>query len=219
MPKNKSIVDYYRARAPEYEQIYYRDVPLRRQEIEDCCQYLEQIAKNKVVLDLACGTGYWTKVAANSAKEVIATDIAGEMIVQARQKEYHAPVSFAVSDIYQPPFLPDSFDLVILGFWLSHEPKQNHAKLFDAITYPLKPNGHIWMIDNNPPAECPQRDSMGSDEYGNNFKIRKLSNGDEFQILKNYFSKAELEEILSKRFQIMDLVHKNYYWSALIEKK
>jgi ubiquinone/menaquinone biosynthesis C-methylase UbiE len=219
MQKSKTIVDYYRARAPEYEQIYYRDVPVRRKEIDDCCENVKRLAKNKVVLDLACGTGYWTKVAASSAQEVIGTDIAGEMVEQARQKKFHAPVSFAVSDIYNPPFLPDSFDLVILGFWVSHEPKQNYARLFEAITYPLKPDGYLWMIDNNPPAEGPQMDSTGTDEYGNNLKLRKLSNGDEFQILKNYFSKEELKEILSQRFKIIDLIHKNYYWSALLKKK
>jgi len=219
MQNNKTIVDYYRARAPEYEQIYYREVPERRQEIENCCRYLEQIARNKVVLDLACGTGFWTKVAANSAREVIGTDIANEMVEQARQKEYGARVGFAISDIYHPPFLPDSFDLVILGFWLSHEPKQNYAMLFDAITRPLKPNGRIWLIDNNPPAEGPRSDSAGIDGFGNNLKLRRLQNGNEFVILKNYFTKEELEVILSREFQIINLDYRNYYWSAHLQKK
>ncbi len=217
MLKSKTIVDYYRARAPEYEQIYYRDVPERRREIADCCLYLQRIAQNKEVLDLACGTGFWTKVAANSAKEVVGTDINSEMIEQAQKKNYNSQVSFALSDIYRPPFGLGSFDMVILGFWLSHEPKQNYAGLFEAISYPLKPNGYLWMIDNNPPAEGPQTDSTGTDAQGNSIKLRKLSNGEEYLILKNYFSKAELEEIFSQKFRIIDLIHKKYYWSTLLQ--
>lgn len=217
MPKSKTIVDYYRARAPEYEQIYYRDVPERRKEIDDECAKVRAIAKDKTVLDLVCGTGYWTKIASASAKTVVATDIAPEMINQAKTKVYNCPVEFVVSDLYHLPFKPHSFDLVMLGFWLSHEPKQNYSVLFDAITAPLKPGGQIWVIDNNPPAEGSQVDSTGADEHGNNLKVRRLDNGNEYVILKNYFSKEELEKILLERFRIIDLIFKKYYWSALVE--
>jgi len=219
MPKNKSIVDYYRARAGEYEQIYYREVPDRRKEIDDACTYVRKISQKKTVLDLACGTGYWTKVASDSASCVVATDIASEMIGEAKNKKYGCPVKFVVSDLYHLPFAPKSFDLIILGFWLSHEPRQNYDNLFDSILDPLKPNGHIWMIDNNSPAEGAQSDSVGLDEFGNNRKLRRLQNGDEFIIVKNYFSKEELQNLLSKRFKIADLIHQKYYWSALLQSQ
>lgn len=219
MTKNKSIIDYYRARAGEYEQIYYREVPERRREINDACSFVRKIVKDKTVLDLACGTGYWTKVAADSAKQVVATDIALEMINQAKAKLYNGPVDFVVSDLYHLPFAPNSFDLIILGFWLSHEPKQNYVNLFNAITTLVRTNGVVWMIDNNPPAEGPQNDSAGSDEHDNNLKLRRLQNGTEYVILKNYFSNSELENIFSKRFQIIELIYQKYYWSALLQPK
>jgi len=219
MPKHKNIVDYYRARAPEYEQIYYRDVPERRREIENHCKYLERIAKDKIVLDLACGTGYWTRIAANSANQVIGGDLAVEMIHQARQKNYCASTNFVACDLYHLPFQSKSFDLVILGFWLSHEPRQNFSRLFEIISDPLNKNGQIWMIDNNLPAEGAQIDSVRIDEDGNNFKLRKLADGTEYVILKNYFTKQELETILANRFQITNLIHEKYYWSALLGQK
>ena len=219
MTKDKSITEYYRARAGEYEQIYYRKVPERRQEIKDHCSYLEKIAKNKAVLDLACGTGYWTKISGNTAKEVVASDIVIEMINQAKLKECVSPVDFVISDLHQPPFAPKSFDLITLGFWLSHEPKQNYDQLFDSISSPLREDGLIWMIDNNPPAEGPRSDSVGSDEHGNNLKTRRLEYGNEFVIIKNYFSQEQLTQILSQKFVIRDLIHQPYYWSALVEPR
>ncbi|MGH8016418.1 MAG: class I SAM-dependent methyltransferase, partial [Candidatus Zixiibacteriota bacterium] len=126
---------------------------------------------------------------------------------------------FVVSDLYNLPFKPESFDGIILGFWLSHEPRQNYDRLFDSITFPLKAKGQIWLIDNNPPAEGPRRDSVGTDQFGNNLKHRRLENGDDYVIIKNYFSREALEKIFSTRFHIVEVVHKDYYWSALLRQK
>ncbi len=194
-------------------------MPERRFEIDDQCKNVRQIAKHKTVLDLACGTGYWSKVASETAKEIVACDIAPEMISQAKNKNYNCPIGFAVSDLHQLAFNPGIFDLIILGFWFSHEPKQNYGVLFDSIIAPLKTGGQIWMIDNNPPAEGLQNDTAGSDKHGNNLKLRRLQNGDEYVILKNYFSKDRLEKVLSERFRIIDFVYKKFYWSVLLGTK
>lgn len=219
MPKSKSIIDYYRARAGEYEQIYYREIPARRKEIDDHCEFVRGIARSKTVLDLACGTGYWTKVASDSAGELIGADISVEMLHQARQKSFGCPTGFVAANMYELPFQPNSFDLLILGFWISHEPCQNYDSLFDNLIRQIKPNGKIWLIDNNPPAEGPQSDSAGLDEFGNNLKFRKLQIGDQFIIVKNYFSRENLNQILSRSFNVIELINKEYYWSAYLGLK
>jgi len=215
----KTIVDYYRARATEYEQIYYRDVPRRRQEIADHVKFVEKLAAGKTVLELACGSGYWTQAAAKDAKEVIAVDIAAEMINEARNKKYNSPVQFINSDIHDLPFKSAAFGLIIIGFWFSHEPRQNYNKFFEIIQKPLKADGQIWLIDNNPPAEGAKSDFLHTDESGNNFKCRRLDDGEEFSILKNYFTENELVDIFSKPFRINRLTHEEYYWSLLLDRK
>ncbi len=219
MTDKKTIVDYYRARAAEYEQIYYRDVPERRQEIADQFKFIEKLAAGKTVLDLACGSGYWTQAAAKNAREVIATDIALEMIKEAQNKKYNSPVTFINSDIYDLPFKSALFDLIIIGFWFSHEPKQNYSRFFEIIERPLKDDGQIWLIDNNPPAEGTKSDFLHTDQAGNKFKSRRLNDGREFSILKNYFNQNELLNIFSKPFRISQLTYNKYYWSLLLDCK
>ncbi len=211
--------EYYSRRAPEYERIYFRDVPERRKEIDDEVVYLRDLAAGKDVLELACGTGYWTKVMAETANSIVAMDLSFEMIAQSRLKEYVSPPFFVQGDLTRIPAADRAFDLVVLGFWFSHQSKQEYEPFFDRISRPLRAGGRIWLIDNNPPAEGPTSDSAGIDEYGNNYKQRVLESGDEFVILKNYFERAELETIFGGRFEIERLLHNRYYWSIVLRCK
>ncbi len=213
---DKELIEYYRQRAPEYEQIYYRDVPDRRREIDDEAVFLRQVAADKTVLDIACGTGYWTQIAAETAGSVIACDISAEMLREAGRKEYHTRPSFVRADLRHLPFAAGQVDLVLLGFWLSHHPSQDYHSLFAELKRLPGPSGLIWMIDNNPPAEGPQQHSLGKDEHGNNYKRRYLDDGREYTILKNYFDRDELEGIVSPYFSVKRFVYKRHYWSLLL---
>ncbi len=213
------MMRYYCARAPEYEQAYYRDVPKRREELREEAERLERLVAGKTVLDLACGTGFWTGVMAKTAAGITAVDVSSEMIREAKKKQYALPVQFIQADLYNMPTQPRNYDIVALGFWFSHHPRQEYDRLFGVLTAGLGSNGLIWMIDNNPPAEFHPDESVRTDENGNNFKRRCLNDGREFVILKNYFSRPELESIFSARFKIRKLVYRRYYWSAVLSGK
>lgn len=214
MPKD-NMREYYNARAPEYEQIYYREIPARRQEIADEVTCLEKLAAERDVIDLACGTGYWTEVLARRAKSVLAVDAAPEMIAQAKTKKYVASVELMVSDMFTAGE-DHNYDLVSSGFWFSHQPRQDWQRFFDLLKRLVRPNGHIWVIDNNPPAEQSQNNSIGSDIHGNNFKRRRLNDGTEYTIIKNYFGEAEIRDIFSAQFKLDELKYGEYYWSVVI---
>jgi len=83
MPKNEGN-EYYRARAPEYEQIYYRDDAQRRSELEAEAATLRKVTEGKNVLELACGTGYWTKIMSEVAISITAVDLAPQAQVISR---------------------------------------------------------------------------------------------------------------------------------------
>jgi demethylmenaquinone methyltransferase/2-methoxy-6-polyprenyl-1,4-benzoquinol methylase len=211
--------EYYRYRAPEYEQIYYRDIPERRREIDEEVAFVRDLGAGRDVLDLACGTGYWTQVLAETAHSVVATDYWPEMLEQARRKQYRNPPVFMQADIARPPFGNNTFDLIMLGFWLSHQPKQTLHGFLELICRPLRPGGQVWMIDNNPPAEGAEMHTVNTDENGNHFKRRWLDDGREFVILKNYFSEEELQALVTPHFGIDRLIYGKYYWSLLVHPR
>lgn len=212
--QNKETEDYYRSRAPEYEQIYYRENAPRREEIDDEAVRLRILAAGKRVLEFACGTGYWTSILAETADQITAIDASPEMLDEARKKSYRAPVDFVESDMFDYVPLPGSIDLAVAGFWFSHQPRESWERFFDLLTVPLKAEGRIWLIDNNPPAEGPDSHHVRFDEYGNNYKYRFLDDGRRFVILKNYFTEKELREAFDKRFEISRLIYGTFYWAA-----
>ena len=212
------LLKYYRARASEYEQIYYRDVPQRQMELAADAERLQQLVQGCAVLDLACGTGYWLEKMAHTASRITAVDVSSEMIQQARQKEFACPVDFVRADMNDLPFgSTDLFDCITLGFWFSHHSRRHYSDLFDVLLTYLKENGSIWMIDNNPPAEGLTQNSVGTDEHGNNLIKRKLDSGREFTIIKNYFDAAQLRSIFEGRFHVEQLIRGVCYWSTVLK--
>lgn len=216
---NNDINSYYSKRASEYEQIYYRDIPERQQEIADIERYLENLVTGKSILELACGTGYWTACMSKSAKCIISSDYSAEMISEAKKKTYICPTQFVQADMYSMPIPPHSVDMAIFGFWFSHEPKQKYEQFFKLIKSFVKKDGQIWLLDNNSPAEGDEYKSTGIDEYGNNYKQRFLNNGEEYSVLKNYFDEKLLIEIFEAEFEIKELIYKKYYWHILLKPK
>jgi ubiquinone/menaquinone biosynthesis C-methylase UbiE len=216
---DKETADYYQKRAAEYEKIYYREVPERRKEIDDEADRLRQLVRGKRVLELACGTGYWTAVMSETASAITAVDLWPEMIAQAKTKRLICPVEFAASDMFAYRAEPKGFDIVAVGFWFSHQPKQEFAAFFDLIKRPLKDGGQIWLIDNNPPAEGTKHEMVRTDEFGNSFKRRYLEDGSQHTILKNYYEESDLSNIFSDYFTQLRLTYKKYYWSVVLAPK
>lgn len=210
--------EYYDSRASEYEQIYYRDIPARRKGIDDEIVRLEKLSANKDVIDLACGTGYWTEILARKAKSVLAVDASQPMMVKAAEKKFIGPVELVHGDMFTAG-KDHAYDLVSSGFWFSHQPRQDWQKFFDLLKRLVKPDGRIWLIDNNPPAEGPTNELLSVDEHGNNFKRRKLDDGTEFVILKNYFEESELRQVFESQFEIERFTYGEYYWSLVLRRQ
>jgi SAM-dependent methyltransferase len=73
-----SMQSYYAARAPEYDSVYRK---LERQpDLRSIEGWLPPRFTGETVLEIACGTGYWTQFIAPSAARIVAVDLAPETL-------------------------------------------------------------------------------------------------------------------------------------------
>jgi len=66
---------YYSERAKEYEKVYFRDDAIRQQEQLMISGKLESVFREKNVLEVACGTGFWTPFASEMSLSMLLLSI------------------------------------------------------------------------------------------------------------------------------------------------
>ena len=89
-------VAYYRHRAAEYDMTSHGDLPGTERRITALTARLQPAGE---VLEIACGTGLWTRHLLSYAHAVTAIDAAPEMIAVARQRVPAGRVRFCVADV------------------------------------------------------------------------------------------------------------------------
>lgn len=201
--------EYYNKRAKEYEQIYHHDDPVRQSELAKIKNLLRNSFRNKSVLEVACGTGYWTEAVAQTAKNITAVDYSVEMIQLAKTKEIKA--TFIDDDAFSLKNVSDIFNAGLANFWFSHIPKAQINSFLNTFHKKLQPKSTVIMTDN-----IFNKDIGGEiikkyrDE--NSYKVRTLNDGTSFQIIKNYYNEEELNIIFKKYSSEINIHFGKYYW-------
>jgi ubiquinone/menaquinone biosynthesis C-methylase UbiE len=89
---------YYARRAAYYERVYFK--PERQTDLRAMEAWLPPLFAGRRVLEVACGTGWWTPHGARDARHWLATDINPETMAVARAKALPACVELATADAY-----------------------------------------------------------------------------------------------------------------------
>ena len=178
---------YYAERAPEYDDWWYRrgrytrDAEHERRWLRDVAELEERLrtfAPRGDILELAAGTGIWTRRLVPTANRVVAVDANAETLA------LNTPAAdLVVADVFRwvPP---QQFDLVFFSFWLSHVPEEQFAEFWALVRSALRPDGRVFLIDSGPPAIA------GDGEL----QVRQLADGREFTIVKRFWQPSELAE-------------------------
>lgn len=101
------------------------------------------------VLDIACGTGYGSKMIAKERKkyvsEVIGADISVETIDYASKKYQHPLLSYSLGDVLDPRFIKElgSFDTVISFETIEHV--EDELLFMKHMKELLKPGGRLLL--------------------------------------------------------------------------
>ena len=109
---------YYQQRAKEYERVYEK--PERQEDLKKIHAYLQQQVVQAKVLEIACGTGYWTQTMAKTCHKIDASDYNTAVLEIAQAKGYgKTPVTFQQQDFWQLPTPSVKYDMVF-GLSLIH---------------------------------------------------------------------------------------------------
>jgi SAM-dependent methyltransferase len=191
---------YYEARAPIYDQLYLRQ---GRYAVDDAAwmsnwhretgeleRFVQALPADGSVLELAPGTGLWTRFLAPRARHLVAVDASPAMLARNRSLRDGDRIHSVEADLFAWE-QDDRFDLVFTGFFLSHIPPGRWASFWGKVTGWLAPGGTLAFVDDS---WGPDRPSSSERVEGgpDHAHIRLLDDGP-YTIVKRFFRPGELE--------------------------
>lgn len=198
-------IAYYRARASEYDEWflrqgrYDRGEAQRRAWFEEVAEVESALAAARPggrVLELACGTGLWTRHLAPRAERLVAVDAAPEAIERNRARVGDARVEYAVADLFAwNPEPSQRFDFVFFGFWLSHVPEARFDAFWEQVAAWLDADGTVFLVDNTRHRDSPAHNHR-IEEPAPGVSRRYLNDGRCFDIVKHFYEPDALSERL-----------------------
>ena len=207
--ESTELIDYYRRRAGEYEAIYAK--PERQSDLAALRKTIPEKLGRGRILEIACGTGYWTGPIAGRAASVVATDLAEEPMQIARSKNYErGNVVFQEADAYALPESLGRFDAAFAGFWWSHVPRERTGEFLASLHGRLDPGARVVLMDNRF-VEGSSTPISEIDARGNTYQLRRLGEGSQVRVLKNFPDETELSSHLPSSVNV-DMLE--YYWLA-----
>jgi ubiquinone/menaquinone biosynthesis C-methylase UbiE len=206
---------YYDRRAGEYEKVYEK--PERQHELEWLRRRIPELLADRTVLEVACGTGYWTQFIARAARRVEACDINESVLEIAREKPIpKGRVNFFKADAVSLEGVPPGCDAAFAGFWWSHVKKSELVKFVVNLASKVEPGARLVVLDNSY-FEGSSTEISRRDAEGNTYQMRALANGEEYEVLKNFPTPQELADAMRPVAAEAHLESLKYYWLLVAE--
>lgn len=211
MTTGTDLRPYYARRAREYEAVYHK--PERQADLRTLQAWLPGPFAGRRVLELACGTGWWTPHGASRCSQWLATDANPEVIEIARSKPLPpGKVKFALVDAFTLAELGGAhFDAAFAGFWWSHVPLKQLKDFLATLHARLAPGSPVVFIDNRfvPGNSTPL---TRRDAHGNTYQQRALADGSTHEVLKNYPARDDALAALGPLAKRAQWIEHEFYW-------
>lgn len=124
---------------------------------------LVEAKRGEVILDLACGQGFFAREFSKVGAKVIGVDASQELIDFARKHRSNLTIKYHVSEAHKLNFLQNnSIDKVLIV--LSLQNIENVQEVIKEISRVLRSKGKLYMVLNHPAFRIPKNSSWGWDE-------------------------------------------------------
>jgi SAM-dependent methyltransferase len=206
---HKQLAAYYAKCAATYESVYAK--PERQADLAILRSRVADVLQGQRVLELACGSGYWTEQLAQGAASVLATDINPAMIELARSKTFPpGRVEIALADAFNLQ-ADRSFSACFAGFWWSHVGRAEQAAFLTALGAKMGKDALLVLIDNSY-VEGSNTPIARTDADGNTYQIRTLADGERCEVIKNFPTDSALRKKFAAALKDIRIVRLEYYW-------
>lgn len=205
-------LDYYRARAGEYDQWWLREGRYDRgpelnaqwhEEGNEVARALADFRPEGEVLEIACGTGIWTEQLLPFVTRLTALDGAREVLAINAAKLKSEKVRYVEADVFT--WQPDrKFDVVFFSFWLSHVPPEHFEEFWELVRSCLAPGGRVFFVDSlrDPGSTAVNHELPGEESV---VSVRRLNDGKEYRVYKVFHEPDDLAarlEDLGWKFEV-----------------
>jgi demethylmenaquinone methyltransferase/2-methoxy-6-polyprenyl-1,4-benzoquinol methylase len=200
---NREMIEYYAARAGEYDDWYlrrgrYEHGPIHdaawNAELDAAGRWLDALPIHGRIVELAAGTGWWSPLLADKG-ELWMYDAAEAPLERARERlvAHRLRAHLHVRDAWDEPEPPPA-DALFAGFWLSHVERHRTGAFLDLVGRWLVPGGRVALIDSLPD---PRSGAVDHPPPVDDRSLRRLDDGREFTVVKVHRSPEEIAAALS----------------------
>ncbi len=135
-----------------------------------------------------------------------------EVLSIAGEKDYpEGTVRFVEGDAYRLDRIEGEFDAAFAGFWWSHLPLSRPDRFLEQLNRRIGVGARVLFLDNRyvagsstPIAEI--------DSEQNSYQLRRLRNGSEYLVLKNFPDEADLRLCAGHHGKNVEVTLLTYYW-------
>jgi len=213
MPRyDEALRKYYDDSALDYEKMYARREPSWRRELEALAEAMTRAMADHRVLEVACGTGFWTEIVAEVARYVVAIDSSEKMLAIAKKRKTRCNnVEYFHGDAYALAEVSGVFDAGLANFWFSHVPKSRIDGFLNALHNRLEKPAVVFMSDNVYVRGIGGQ-LIDKPRIEDTFKLRERADGSQYEVLKNYYNCDSLRRLLVHRTSDLEVREGKYFW-------
>ena len=223
MNESNPVAQFFTAIADHYDSQFHDEADEDRQDdLDDVAEQVTELMRGHTVLELGCGTGYWTDVLAESAKSVVATDISEAMLAVAREHGGdNDNVLYRVVDALDIPANiggDEKISAVFAGFLWSHLRREQQDAFLAGLRARIGKDALLVLIDDVyiegvSPTVC------RTDAQGNTWAHFVDAEGKRHELPKNYPTDSALRKRLGSAVREIKIGRWDSCWALTCRLK
>ncbi len=188
-----------------YDDNAYYEIFSQAEDAENkVANYLNEISKEKIVLDAGCGTGKFLHILENNSTNYIGVDLSSKQLEKAKLKSTKDTSKFICSNLSNLNITSNSIDLIVSSWVLGTiTDLEERNKVLEELKSVLKPGGIIILVENAESSEFEKIRNRDKDTRTLDYNNWILNNGFYLDKTFNTYFKFKNLETAKESFNVI----------------